>query len=245
MRILLLALLLASVAFSRPMPAYEEAQIAYFSFNSCDARDDSGQGSFGILEGNVRCWCGVEDEGLLFDGETAYLTFQGLVNNYFSTSDFTISFYFKPEMRSAFPISLLSKRGDCGEDFLLDILLDYSRQEITTLVQQSEHRYYGNLSPEPREGGWQHFALVREGTRARTYVNGIPQRESFRCSGVDISNEAPLAFGNSPCVQTGRARRFRGVLDELRVFDRALTDEEILDLYRRHPIENAQMDCYS
>jgi hypothetical protein len=62
---------------------------------------------------------------------------------------------------------------------------------------------------------------------------------------VDISNTAPLSFANSPCVETGRARRFRGVLDELRVFDRALTNEEVQNLYQRHPIENAQMDCYS
>lgn len=245
MRIFLLALALSCWAFSRPTPAYEEALVAYFSFNSCDGRDDSGRGSFAQPQGNVRCWCGVEDEGLLFDGESAHLIFNGPVNDYFTTSDFTISFYIKPEMRSAFPLSLLSKRADCGEEQFLDILLDYSQREISTLFQETEFKYFPGLSPEPTASGWLHFALVREGARARTYINGHLRRESTRCSGVNIANAAPLSFADSPCTDTGRARRFRGVLDELRVFDRALTHEEILDLYRQYPIENAQMDCYS
>ena len=51
-----------------------------------------------------------------------------------------------------------------------------------------------------------------------------------------------LAFSNSPCLGQS-SRRFKGVLDELRVYDRALTEEEIERLYDMYPVENAQMDC--
>lgn len=246
-------LLCLSVLLSTSLAPYTESTfssldqglVAYFSFNSCDARDDSGNGSYGILKGNVNCWCGVEDEGLLLDGQSAYIEFQGPVNDYFTTSDFTLSFYFKPEARSVFPLSLLSKREDCGEDHFLDILLNFTQDEVTTHLQQSAVKYFSNLSPAPAEGNWMHFALVREGVYARTYINGTLQRESRRCSGIDISNDAPLSIGNSPCIQTGRARRFRGVLDELRVYDRALKEDEIKTLYELFPVENAQMDCVS
>jgi|APTNR8051073442_1049403.scaffolds.fasta_scaffold00404_27 hypothetical protein len=221
----------------------EEGLVAHFSFNQCDARDVLGSASFGEFRGPVRCWCGIDGDGLLLDGETAHVIFEGPVNRYFNTSDFTISFYFKPEARSAFPLSILSKRARCDEYQMLDLMLDFNRPELTTYFHESPNKYFLGLSPEVKPAGWQHFALVREGLYAYAYINGERVRESFRCSGVDIGNEAPLSIANSPCVQTGRARRFRGLFDELRVYDRALGPEEVKALYERYPIENPMMDC--
>ncbi|MEZ5041697.1 MAG: LamG domain-containing protein [Saprospiraceae bacterium] len=219
--------------------------VAYYSFNHCDARDDSGNGSDGQLFGEIDCWCGIEDDGLLLDGQRDFIEFYGKVNAYFTTSDFTISFYIKPEQYTFFAQSLLSKREECTEEHMMDILLDYRQGIIDTKVHQSEYKYYGGLSPKVDPSGWMHFALVRTGSEAFTFINGEIMQESIRCSGVDISNDAPLSFGNSPCVKGGRGQRFKGVLDELRVFDRALSADEIKALYDLHPIENAARDCYS
>ncbi len=238
---------IAAISFSAPpspAPA-EEGLVAYYSFNYCDARDESGNGSHGELFGRVGCWCGIEDDGLLFDGVNGYLEFPGKVNRYFNTTDFTISFYFKPEQYTVFRQSLLSKRVDCEAYNMLDLLLDLNSSEVQTAVHETPLKYYGGLSPSLDTTNWIHFALVREGMRAYTYINGQLRRESFRCSGVDISNEAVLSFSNSPCIQSGGARRFKGVLDELRVYSRALAEEEIRRLYNQHPVENALMDCVS
>ncbi len=247
MRLLFLLLIVAAAAVltlaPRASDPLEHGLVAHYTFNRCDARDDSGGSSNGELFGTMQCWCGIEGNGLLFDGQSGYVTFQGIVNDYFTSSDFTLSFFIKPESRSVFPFSLLSKREDCGNDHLLDVLLDFERREVTTLVRESAYSGYHDLSPGLPDGAWLHFALVREGQRARTYINGLPQMESFLCRGVDISNTARLAFGDSPCIRTGRARRFRGILDELRVYDRALSEAEIGAIYRRTPIESATMDC--
>jgi hypothetical protein len=248
MKIYSLFLCLSLLLFFSKNPAdrsLDEDLIAYYSFNNCDARDDSGKGSHGVLYGSIDCWCGVEDDGLLLDGARDYIEFPGIVNRYFSTSDFTVSFYFKPEKYSTFPQSLLSKREKCEFFHMLDILLDLNGEELLTSVLETPRRYYPGLSPAISSTGWQHFALVREGQRAATYINGQLQQESYLCSGIDISNDAVLSFSNSPCIAKGEARRFKGVIDELRVYDRALTPEEIWRLYSLYPIENAQMDCYS
>ena len=221
----------------------QEGLVAYYSFNDCSAQDETGYGSDGITYGGIGCWCGVEDDGLLFDGVDDYIEFQGRVNQYFTTSDFTVSFYFKPEQYLVFQQSLLSKRQECEEYTMLDLLLDMSSQEVRTEFHETPDKFFPGLTPTMDSTAWVHFALTREGTKASTYINGHLARSGFRCSGVDISNEAPLSFGNSPCVQSGNARRFKGVLDELRVYDRALSPEEIRQLYRRYPVENAQMDC--
>lgn len=234
--------LLVSIA-----PAFDlsEGLVAYFSFNECDARDDSGQGSWGKLVGNVRCWCGVEDDGLLLDGQQAHVIFNGTINDYFTTSDFTVSFYLKPEVALVFPQSIISKRAACDDYHILDVVLNTRLQEVTTDFKETENKLFRDLSPTFPAGTWLHYALVREGVYAHTYINGALVKTARRCSGVDLSNEAPFSIGNSPCVQTGRMRRFKGVVDELRIYDRGLNEEEIRWLYEENPIENAQMDCVS
>lgn len=237
---LLAAIFIAPASSSNSL---EEGLVAYYSFNFCDARDESGNGSDGKLFGSVGCWCGIEDDGLLLDGAQSYIEFPGKVNRYFNTSDFTVSFYFKAEQYMVFRQSLLSKREDCDEFNMLDLMLDLNSREVSTAVHETPDKYYAGLSPALDTTTWVHFALVREGTRAFTYINGELHRESFRCSGVDISNGAVLSFSNSPCVQNGRARRFKGVLDQLRIYSRALSQEEVRRLYREYPVENAVMDC--
>jgi len=218
--------------------------VAYYSFDNCDARDDTGFGSDGKMFGSIECWCGVKDDGLLFDGINDYIRFGGRVNQVFNTTDFTISFYFKTAHRSVFRQSLLSKRTQCDEIQMLDLLLDGNLKILETEVHESPEIDYPGLSPALDSTRWQHFALVRKGTMAYTYINGAMRQKSRRCSGVDISNDAPLSFSDSPCLDAG-VRRFKGVLDELRIYDRALEEAEIFALYRQNPVETAEQDCFS
>lgn len=246
MRPFFLALLLLVISSSAFAPAdINKGLVAHFTFNGCDAKDDSGHNNKGELKGNVHCWCGVEDNGLLLDGRDAHIVFSGEINHVFTTSDFSLSFFIKPEKKTTFPQSIISKREQCNDEHILDIMLDYSFQQIVTDFKESEAKFYRDLKLDLVEKTWFHYALVREGTYARVYINGELVVESKRCSGIDLSNEAPLSIGNSPCVVGGRAERFQGVVDELRVYDRALNADEIMLIYEQTPIENAQMDCYS
>lgn len=245
LRPLILLSIILSFSYIRPTMSFEEGLVAYYSFNQCDARDDSGSGSHGELYGGIDCWCGVDDDGLLLDGIQDYIEFPGVVNRYFGTSDFTVSFYFKAEGHSVFRQSLLSKGENCEDFHVLDFLLDYTNEEIDTRFHETPRKYFPGLSPGLASKGWHHFALVKEGLKATTYIDGEPRQESYRCSGIDIGNDAVLSFSNSPCIRRGSARRFKGVIDELRVYERALSRGEILQLYRLYPIENAQMDCFS
>ncbi|MEM1323266.1 MAG: LamG domain-containing protein [Bacteroidota bacterium] len=228
-----------------PSYNFDDDLVAYYSFNQCDAQDDTNNGSDGQLYGSVGCRCGIEGEGLVLDGAQDYIEFSGRVNHYFNTTDFTVSFYIKTNEYSVFRQSLLSKRELCDEYNMLDILLDRSQGGIEADVHETPTKDYPDLFAYLNGGGWVHFALVRRGTVAYTYINGVKQKRSMRCSGVDIGNLALLSFGNSPCVGRGGARRFKGVLDELRVYSRALSEEEVAALYARFPVDRAENDCLS
>jgi len=245
-------LCLIQFSFSSPIPtdgqatennfSLEKGLIAHYDFNDCDATDITGNGSDGELFGRVTCWCGIEDDGLLLDGLNDYIEFHGKVNNYFTTSDFTISFFIRTDQYSFFQQSLFSKRENCDVDHVLDFLLDRNKKSIETKVQESEFKYYRDISPDILDGGWYHVALVREGREAHTYINGQLQRTATRCSGIDLSNDAELSFSNTPCLD-GTTRRFKGILDELRIYERALSEDEIEAIYMLTPIERVKSDC--
>ncbi|MEM6966709.1 MAG: LamG domain-containing protein [Bacteroidota bacterium] len=239
---LLLAMLMLSFISNPNSLSLQNGLVAHYNFNNCDAKDISGNGSDGELFGGVTCWCGIEDDGLLLDGVDDFVEFHGIVNRYFTTSDFTLSFYIRSDRYSLFDQSLFSKREDCGEDYVLDFSLNRNQKSIKTKVQESEYRGYKDISPDIKEGGWYHVALVREGQEAHTYINGYLQKSVKRCSGVDLSNDAILSFSNSPCLG-GRTQRFKGILDEVRIYDRALSESELEAIYKLTPIEKAYADC--
>ncbi|RMG83671.1 MAG: LamG domain-containing protein [Bacteroidetes bacterium] len=235
---------LTQTSFWVPDPL-DEGLIAYYSFNHCDARDETGNGSDGQVFGQPGCRCGVDEDALWLDGQKDFIVFDGPVNNYFTTSDFTISFYIKPERYAPFGQSLLGKRDSCNLSHMFDIQYQARTRQLETYVHETDKKYYPDLSPDMDSTAWQHFVLVREGIRAFTYINGQLRRKSLRCSGVDLTNEAPLAFANSVCIYEGRAMRFKGAVDELRVYDRALSAEEVARLYSRAPVETAELDCFT
>ena len=109
---------------------------------------------------------------------------------------------------------------------------------------EEEFKEFGDLDAPLENGAWHHFALVRSGVKAYTYVNGKLMNEARRCSGVDIANDTPLSIGNGPCIGGG-TRRFHGIIDELRIFEKPLSHQDILNLYSRMKIEDAEKGCVS
>ncbi|HFC00374.1 MAG TPA: LamG domain-containing protein [Phaeodactylibacter sp.] len=244
-RSLLLVFTLFQLCSSSPPTDLNKGLIAYYSFNDCKAHNLVGDDGDGIFFGDIDCWCGIEGNGLLLDGQNDYIEFPGSLNRAFNVQDFTISFYVKSENTSIFPSSLFSKREQCDLNQMLDIQFSPQYGRFPTFFHESEVRYFKDLTPSVDSLQWVHYVLVREGFRAQTYINGVLQRESFKCRGVDISNEAIFSFSNSPCIGSGRIRRFKGILDELRIYDRALSQAEVSDLYALHPVDRANPNCLS
>jgi hypothetical protein len=74
---------------------------------------------------------------------------------------------------------------------------------------------------------WHHLALAREGIASHVFLNGV-HLSVTQTGGNDREHPDTFYFGGS-CTGEGN---FEGRLDEIAVFDRALSSEEIFDLYR-------------
>ena len=90
---------------------------AYFSFKNCKGVDDSGNGSSGALKGGIGCICGVGDSAMYFVDANDAINLVGPFADVFTTSDFTVSFYFRPTPQSSLQNAsqlIMAKQDSCS-----------------------------------------------------------------------------------------------------------------------------------
>ena len=93
---------------------------------------------------------------------------------------------------------------------------------------------------------WTHVAVTYDGATARTYINGAPTRVLTGLSGDIIATAGPLKIGSRSEDVLSRLPndRFNGRIDEVSLYNRALTPEEILAIFSANslgkcPVQNS------
>ncbi len=207
--------------------------VGFFSFDDCTTVDNSPsnqhEAKFLPDAVSMTCECGVVGQALSFNGINNQLVFLGTVNNQFNTTDFTLSFYFKPYPKTGL-MDIVSKRSDCKVSPGLSIRYKANSAElIVEAVQDSSKRADFKIKLD-RNNCWQHVALVREGNRMRLYYNGELAGTKITSTRINMKNSSTLNLSGSPCLGVTDTH-FRGLIDEFRVYNRALTDKRIRELY--------------
>ncbi|MBK6831224.1 MAG: T9SS type A sorting domain-containing protein [Flavobacteriales bacterium] len=75
-------------------------------------------------------------------------------------------------------------------------------------------------------GAWYHIVATYDGSQMRLYVNASLMGSTPKTGSVDYAPQAPASIA---ATSTG-AQAFSGWIDDVRIYDRALPDAEILDL---------------
>jgi hypothetical protein len=90
-------------------------------------------------------------------------------------------------------------------------------------------------APKPENGEWVHIAGTQDGIFARFYINGELMKQSI---GEVVTNGHLLPFGQvkSPwrfglTYPWGKSGRYRGYVDDVRLYSKALSPEELKKLY--------------
>ena len=202
--------------------------VAYYSFDNCDATDDTGNGADGVISGAPGCGCGVSGNALEFDGGSDFIQFLGNFDLLFS-EDFTLSFYIQ-SLNTSGIVDIISKKDGCTADSSITVRFEPSSRSVRAELTQNinlmaESRV--NISPEQC---WHHVAWVRSAGNLIIYYDGVPVEVTPLGQAINASNNGIFSIANSPCLANGELR-FAGSLDELRLYNRALTTGEIAELY--------------
>ncbi|WP_169081293.1 LamG-like jellyroll fold domain-containing protein [Paenibacillus sp. PL91] len=158
---------------------------------------------------------GKVGKALLLNGYDNYATVpnQNLIN---TGSDFTISLLLNfNSLYTNRNVVIVQQQGEGGETLLSrrpDGRLQSSLGGTTTI---------GETLIEPKK--WYHVSLSREGDQVKLYVNGA--LEKVTDDTLLVSNIGEFRIGADR--EAGVTNAWPGYIDELKIYDKALTDEEM------------------
>ena len=218
--------------------------VAYWSFDNISdpGHDDSGNGHDGTVNGATLV-DGISGKGLYFDGSGDYV---GVPDSpeLNPTDAITITVWFKADSFALGTYSWPHIVDKCGNPdstgYFMDIALVYETKPCVGFCvnvgggQISLPTSVGLYTLTP--GTWYFSASVYDGSAITVYVGSAEQLpvvvDSASGSGNMIPSSNNLNIGRDASLPSSTNRFFHGAIDEVRIYNRALTSAEIEYLHK-------------
>lgn len=204
--------------------------VAYYPFNG-NANDLSGNGNTGFTT-NISSTTdrkGNSAGAFLFNGSTSSVEIQHTSNLAFS-NNYSISVYVRHSSVSrsgtGYDWFCIFTKGDINSG--VSLMQQASSSGILRFYHPGINGSFTDYSNFISSNTWIHYVVVRNGSVTRIYQNGsLVQTKTG--SGTPAFNNSNLKIGG-PNTATF-PYYFHGAMDDLRIYNRALTDSEVLQLY--------------
>ncbi len=187
--------------------------------------DASGNGNDGVCLGP----CPVRDPEAgtyLFDGNQI-IAIPGAA---FDSDTFTIAVWTRPNARSA-EIDPIVFTKPVGEDVWNSWGMHYDLGfgELEFVIGNGAGNSRVTL-PMPDTEGWHHYAGRYDGSAATLFVDGVEFGTLFTPEGFFEVDDSDVYIGGDQDGETPPEPRYSGELDDVRYYDRVLSDGEIAEL---------------
>lgn len=234
MRFILLFLAIHIAALLTAQSNSADKLVAYFPFTKCNAIDDSGNNSSGAIIGDTLCVCGAEDNAMHFDTVKKVansLLLVGPVTDVFTTSDFTVSFYIRPNFKPTGGTSqvVLSKQETCTTKNAFWVRYSTKNKKISSGISENDSLIAIVQADLDDDVCWQYITLVRSNTKYSLYVNGTLRDTKVSAGRINLTSNAPVKVSQPVC--TNFDQNFFGDLDNLRFHNKALSQEDLNRYY--------------
>lgn len=150
---------------------------------------------------------------------------------HFGTDDFALAFWVRGAPGQS--LQIMSKRSVCSCHQFWDIRGGISLSMEMYEVCQGITGGVGLGGQTVLDETWHHVVLQREGSSRRGYVDGVLRSilDTGAIAVVDV--DAPMRLNAGPCIGADGTVKFNGALDEIRIYNRALTIAEVRELAGR------------
>ena len=221
-------------------PATGEA--LYYPFSSDaggTAADASGNGCDGAVSGCV--WTGGGPHGgcMLFDGSDDYID-AGAAPNFPAWDQYSVSVWFLHngggDFGPGYGHKILDKTA-WYHDWHLDV--NPSDGHVGLSVYEGGGAGYGMGAGDRNymDGLWHHAVVVRDGVSGWFWVDGVLTGASSNM--VSVSSGSDVCVGNSFSGDGYQQKCWSGCIDEVRIYGRALSSNEVLRLYLENGLPQA------
>ena len=197
---------------------------------------NSAGGNAGALSGGVGFTSGIVGQAVSFDGEDDRVVVPA-TDNLNITGDVTVHLWARLTVLGTGRVGLLVSKGagligDVVQPRVFMLL--FSRNDVIRasfrMADEPTTRLFG-LTVTDTE--FHHYAYVRSGDFHKLFFDGEPVAGAPFTGTPGDTSGLPLVIGanRSDNDPTGYNAHFEGVIDEVKVFDRALSDTEIRDAF--------------
>jgi hypothetical protein len=174
----------------------------------------------------------IVERSIYFDGAVDYVDMEDNLD--LNPSEFTISAWIKRDAADSGTKSILSKRNSTftqGYDFRI---LNNNRIEI--FWKNGSDQVLTSTTAIP-DDEWHHVAVTYNGSTARLYIDGIEDNFDAKSAPIDTNESFYIAAaGKGSPVQ-----HFRGNIDEVRIWDRMLTPDQLRFIMNQEIENNASI----
>jgi hypothetical protein len=186
----------------------------------------------GTLHNGAGFVAGQVGQAFSFDGVNDFVSFGNSIGN-FGTSDFTVEFWIRTS--AVREEVVIGKRSSCSVSSMWDsgghAPEGPNAAQLTMAVSErpgliNHIRIFGD---EWADGTFHHFAYTRQGTTLQGYRDGVKEAETITSAVANMSNSAELRASFSPCIGIDARKHLTGELDEIKLYDRALSAAEIAE----------------
>ena len=199
------------------------------------ANDSSGNGHHEVIIGTPEWVVGPEGFGgaLAFNPDVCVGVDCGVFDPTNGTGQFTVALWAYWDGTGTF-MHFLTKSAGRGADTMMFQIELWGALTNPAEIDRLGLSYQGNISSYNSSSGstpfsimpkneWVHLAFTFDGSYATVYVNGVDE-EGPKPFAIGPDVDAPVYIGVS---HPDEGRTFYGYLDEVRIYDKALTADEI------------------
>ena len=212
-------------------PGIDDGLLAHYTFDTCDAYDSSGHHHDGTLVGDAACAAGVSGNALVFNRSWVSVS-DALELGMTSSLERTISVWVKPTEVALEGIISKYTHFDvpvCNYYARLDGTADGNQIVLTGQGTDAMFVPVSKSLPDT----WSHFVFVmKEGSgQSKIYLDGLLLASGTLTYNTSLTSNA-LVIG--AVFGADEDQFFSGMIDEVRIYDRVLSESEIQYLYEDH-----------
>jgi Concanavalin A-like lectin/glucanases superfamily/Secretion system C-terminal sorting domain len=202
----------------------KEGLIGYWPFNG-NANDESGNGNHGKVNGAslTKGRNGKDNQAYAFDGVDDFIQTN---NDSISSDGYAISAWFKTTNNAEGQGLVISRSQSQVDGIYLN------KDRIVQCMSNCNKSFHLNEKTiQYNDDKWHHFVSVYDGKQMRGYIDG--QLYSMQDQVGTICLNAPFEFGNDRPY----ARFYKGILDDIAIWNRPLSDSEVVSLFKLESVK--------
>jgi hypothetical protein len=228
----LVAFLLASVVFSPTHAGMNGGPVAYWPFNG-NANDESGNGNNGIVIDATLTTDRFENplSAYSFNGVNSRIVLSSLFH--YSPINLTLHAWVKYDNDAPERKMIIAKLtgGDTSGNLALEIRGCFIAMQFN--LGDGFDGWHQAVGTTPLASDcWYHVAATYDGSRIKVFLNGVLDGSTAYSQGMGAGS-IPWMIGVHPSSDGGfyGGFSFKGTIDDVGIYDYALSDEEIHLLY--------------